>query len=145
MAIFHLAWTAHFNEDFGCRRGFGYSARLWLVCEGWMLFFHLKTFFLFEGCLVKWLQARPHCTAELSTLIFLVCIIKQKLLLPSNFNSEQQPTAAWWGTADGWDMLYSPGGHIDLNSAVAGVNGRDALQSYMQGAHVWKHKKKIIK
>lgn len=37
---------------------------------------------------VKWLWARPRCTTKLSTLIFLAC--KQKLLLMSNFNSEQQ-------------------------------------------------------
>lgn len=81
---------------------------------------HTSQHFFYLKMLCEVTAAQPHCITKLSTFIFLACTIKQKLLLMSNFNSEQQPTAAWWDTADGWNMLYSPCGHIDLNSALAG-------------------------
>lgn len=110
----------------------------------WMLFV-LKDVIVKKMWFYMWSDCEhdPACITKLSTLIFLACTIKQKLLLLSNFNSEQQPTAAWWGTADGWDMLYSPCGHIDLNSALAGWTVEAHHRAALRSKHpkVWVHLK----
>lgn len=59
-------------------------------------------------------RTRPLCTMTLSTF-FHACATKQTLLLLSNFNSKHQPTT-WRDTEDGGDIVYSPCGHIDLNT-----------------------------
>ncbi len=89
----------------------------------------------------------PCCITKLYTLVFLPYTIKQKLLLMSIFTSERQSTAAWWGTADGWDVLYSPCSHIDLNSALAGrmVEAHHRAASKKQRPREWVHLRSKIR
>ena len=149
MAIFHLVWAAQFNEDFGCRRGIVPLISLSEMDGGITPHPFRKvmegkggrqdeseperenpTWHRFRCCakrLLAWPRLHRHiihtyfsCFA-LSNRSFSSCIIWIRCNSQQQLDEVQQMD----------EMLFSPCGHIDLNSSLAGRMAK-AAQSCTQ-------------